>query len=82
MFLISQNLIFTPFIDCSFHFFATEILDELSDQEDIPILPGLTLKREGEENTSKGAGGRIPITYRVKGIEYKKSANFLHEGGG
>lgn len=61
----------------AFIFLATETLDELSDQEDIPTLPGLTVKREEEKNTSKGVGGRIPLTYRAKGIECKKSANVL-----
>lgn len=66
-----KNLIFIPFIHCGFHFFATGTSDELSDQEDIPILPALIVKREGENNTNKGAGGRIPLTYRAQGIECK-----------
>lgn len=64
----------------AFFFFATETLDELSDWEDILRLPGLTAKRE-ENNRSIGVGGKIPLIYRVKGIECKKSAKFLHEGG-
>lgn len=75
MFLIPQSLIFIPFIDCGFHFLGTETLDELSDQEDIPTLPGVV--KRGEKNTSKGVGGRIPLTYRAKGIKCKKSANVL-----
>lgn len=60
----------------AFIFFATETLDELSDQEDIAMLAGLTVKREGEKNTRKGVEGRIPLTYGVTRIECKKCKVF------
>lgn len=50
-----QDLVPPPSFTVTF-IFLPETLDELSDQEDIPITAGLAVKREAEKNTSKGVG--------------------------